>query len=211
MLRTYEWPTAAEEGAWPPSGLWEALRGGGWRPVGPDWIPDPNGSGLRQDRGHDRVYPIYDDEGRPIEGRPDFRWELLQLIELSAELRAALAGRYVESAALRAMTIGTLFGRVASMVLDGPSTTIGAATEMCKGEGHESLRDNLREKLGDRDAAISELDRATQGLKGKSARAARIKPKLDRWVAKYNRDRAPEDHVGTLSVDRISRMLPSRR
>src|SRR5215203_3110986 len=39
MLRTYEWPTAENERAWPPSGFLEMLRHGGWRPVGPDWTP----------------------------------------------------------------------------------------------------------------------------------------------------------------------------
>ena len=75
---------------------------------------------------------------------------------------------------------------------------------MCKEEGHENLRENLREKLGDRDDTILVLDREIQGLKGKSERAVHIKPKLDKWVAMYNKDRAPEDRVGTLSVDRIT-------
>jgi hypothetical protein len=211
MLRTYEWPKSDGTRTWPPSGLKEELRGGGWREVGPDWIPDPNGLGIRQNRYCDRAYPIHDEEGNPVEGRPDFRFELLALIQLSAELKIALSARCLESAILRSMTIGTLFGRIASMVLDGPSTAIGAATALCKSEGHKNLRESQREKLGDRNAEIRRLDDQCLGLAGKSERATHIKPKLDKWVTGYNEDHAPEDRVNTLSIYRISRMLPSRK
>ena len=195
MLRSYAWPETRGEREWPHSGFVDHAGFENWRQVGPDWRPDPARSRLRYDRGSDRVCPQYDDQGRRFEDRPDFRRELLSLIQLVTELRAAVTGGHVESAILRSMTIGTLFGRVASMALYGERIAGAAASDLCKPLGHEMLRDRLRDKLGERNDEIQRLIRTVRRDKGtekKSTRARLIKKGwqtsggrergLDRWV-----------------------------
>ena len=172
MLRSYDWPETSGEREWPHSGFVDHAGFENWRQVGPDWRPDPARSRLRYDRGSDRVCPQYDDQGRRFEDRPDFRHELLSLIQLVTELRAAVTGGHVESAILRSMTIGTLFGRVASMALYGERIAGAAASDLCKPLGHEMLRDRLRDKLGERnDEKFSASFVQSGGTRGPRRRA----------------------------------------
>jgi hypothetical protein len=119
-----------------------------WRPVGPDWTPDLAGWGiLEYDRARDQVRDW-----------PDFRFELLLLVELIAELRAELAANLRESAVLRAMTIGMLFTRLAHLLLDGDAIAAGAAIELARPVSHEVRRENVQEALAPRDGEIARLD-----------------------------------------------------
>jgi hypothetical protein len=160
---------AAEDGAaWPPSGYRETLTGapGSWRPVGPDWSPDLARWGrLEYDRAHDRVH---------ADAWPDFRHELLTLVRLAAELRAALAGRLQEGAALRAMTVGMLFARLAFLLLDGEAIAAGAAVRFARPGAHRSRRDRAGKDWAERLPVIDEIDRGiSPRLKG-DARWERI-------------------------------------
>lgn len=66
----------------------------------------------------------------PSAGRQwvDLRYETTALVELVPELREAMAARRIESALLRAMALGTMFTRLAYLVLDGELIASGAAT-----------------------------------------------------------------------------------
>ena len=132
LLRGYDWPRPESNSAWPASGYREQLSPDQWCPVGPDWSPDVHRGVLKYEVGDDRVCPKHDADGNQIEGDPDFRLELLTMVQLVVELRASVRGGHVESAILRAMTIGTLFGRLASMAFDGPEIASGATSEKSK-------------------------------------------------------------------------------
>jgi len=221
LLGGYEWPEG-DGRHYPPSGFADVFVGGGWRSVGPDWTPEPGRSQLRYDAGADKVCARHDQDGAPVEGQPDIRFELLTLLLLVAETRAALDTNNSCSAVLRALTIGSLIGHVAYMLLDGAAVAATAATDAGRGSGHRSLRENFDEKHDEREREIIRLDSLTR-LKGKSERGEIIKSGwrdagtgewisgLDDWVVRYNDGRDPIDQVATLSADEISRKLPTRR
>ena len=210
LLRAYDWPVAPAPTDWPPSGYIDFLGQGRWQTVGPDWQPDPGRSRLQYDGGSDRVCPKYNTDGHRIEGLPDLRLEALSVIQLLAEARTAIAGRYIESAMLRAMNIGTLYARIAAMLIYGPSIASGAASDLCRADGHKALRESTEERLSERDDEIRRLDNECR-LPSKSARARYIKPRLERWAAAYNEGRNPENQTAVPTVDAISRKLSLRR
>ncbi len=224
LLGGYEWPEG-DGRHYPPSGFADVFVGGGWRPVGPDWTPEAGRSQLRYDAGADKVCTRYDQDSAPIEGQPDIRFELLTLLLLVAETRAALDTSNPCSAVLRALTIGSLIGHVAYMLLDGAAVAATAATDASRESAHRSLRENFDEKLDDRERELARLDSLTSGI-SKRGRAINIKKGwrnvggLDKWVDAYNKARAdnardngdqPSKPVKKLSVDEISRKLPTRR
>ena len=220
ILRGYEWPLAPSPSDWPLSGFVDFHGQRQWRAVGPDWQPDARSSRLQYEVGADRVYPRYDEAGRRVEGVPDLRPDALALIQAIAELRFAAAARHLESALLRALTIGTLHARLAAVLFHGAGMASEAANLGAKPEGHETLRENWTEKLIDRDKYIQECDAQIRFLTSKRSRAARIKSGwltngvrekgLDKWVAAFNEGLPPDQHVQTLTVDKISRMLGAR-
>ena len=226
LLRGYDWPqnvpqaNGQDRPDWPASGYIDRQGFEDWHHVGPDWRPKPGKSRLLYDQASDRVCPRYDKAGAPIEGRPDLRREMLDLLQVIAESRESLANQHIESAMLRAMTIGAMFCRLAMMTLDGAAIARGAANVLLKSRSAEAQRENWTEKLVERDKYIQECDTKLATLKSKSSRATRIKSGwvtngvrekgLDKWVAETNGDLPPDEHVQTLSVDRISRMLAER-
>lgn len=156
-----------------------------------------------------------------MEHVPDFRRELLGLIELVAEARAAIDTGRLYSACLRAMTIGGVFCRICTDLLDGPTTAAGAVNKMLRPRSHDSQRENWGERNAKRDAYIAELDAQLTVIKSKTRRAERIKQGwnfdgkrvvgLDRWVAEHNAQRGVTHPIMTLKPDQIARMLPTRR
>ena len=175
LLGGYDWPAAGDEREWPPSGFVDRRGFGDWHPVDPDWRPDPGKSELRYDRGSDKVCPQYDGHGRRVEGQPDFRRELLTVIQLVAELRAAAAGGHTESAILRAMTIGALFTRVATMVLNGADIASSAGARAGR-DGAKAMRDDrLADSRSACEEALQHFDKCVRtknrNLRSKSGRA----------------------------------------
>ena len=205
MLRSYDWPVASGEREWPPSGFVDQAGFENWRQVGPDWRPDPARSRLRYDRGSDRVCPQYDDQGRRFEDRPDFRHELLSLIQLVTELRAAVTGGHGESAILRAMTIGALFTRVAVMVLSGAEIAASAGARGGRDGAKASREDGIADSRSACAAALRDCDAAVtaknRNLRSRSARAEKIEPHYAAW--------ARENEEKPLSVRQIRRKLPA--
>ena len=174
MLRSYAWSQT--------SGFADRLG----LEVGPNWRPDPGKSDLRYDRGSDKVCPQYDGQDRRVEGRPDFRRELLTLIQLIAELRAAATGGYIESALLRAMTIGALFTRVAIMVANGADIAASAGVRAGR-DGAKAMRDDrLTDSRSACEDAILRFDEAVRAknkcLKSWKARAEKIEPHFAAWA-----------------------------
>ncbi len=70
----------------------------------------------------------------------DLRHEAAALKELAVELREALAAGRIESALIRAMALGTMFTRLAYLLLDGEAIASGAAA----GRGRENARPVIR-------------------------------------------------------------------
>jgi hypothetical protein len=105
---------------------------------------------------------------------PDLRFELLTLVRLVAELRAAVAERHHESALLRAMTVCMLFTRLAFLLLDGEAIASGAASRFARPEAHRSRRANAESEWAERLPVIDAIDRGINPrLKG-AARWERI-------------------------------------
>ena len=227
LLRGYDWPQAREwpdgdeRPSWPASGFVDRQSFGNWHHVDADWRPKPGASWLLYDAGSDKVRPKHDAAGAVMEHAPDFRGELLGLIVLVAEARAAIGEGYLNGACLRAMSLGGVFCRVCATLLDGPATAAGAVIKMLRTRSHESQRENWGERNAKRDAYIAELDAQLTVTKSKAWRAERIKKGwhsdgkrvmgLDRWVAEYNAQRGVTHPIMTLKSDQIARMLPTRR
>ena len=124
-----------------------------------------------------------------------------------------------------AFRVGWLMGRLdgeAAWLAVMAGTRGAAATRKRRPRAHESQRENIAERLGPREAEIRRLDSLILDEKSKTARARRIKngwnrgdddkePGLDRWLAECNRNLAEEYRIATLSEDRISRRLPTRK
>jgi hypothetical protein len=108
------------------------------------------------------------------------------------------------------------------MLFDGVGVAATAATDAARRDGHRSQRENIDERLYEREREIARLDSLTR-LKDKIRRGEMIKSGwrdpgtaerirgLDDWVKKDNEGRDPLDHVCTLSADEISRKLPKRK
>jgi hypothetical protein len=160
LLRGYDWPDAAEGEEWPASGYREDLGRGRWRPVGPDWSPDVNRGRLEHNEGRDRVCLGYTDKGVPRGGPPDLRGEMLHLVLLAAEVRAAVAGGYIESAVLRAMTVGSLFTRIASMLIDAGDMAEGAIIRNTRKPTGPSKKRNAADWWAERLPIIDQIERS---------------------------------------------------
>jgi hypothetical protein len=223
-----EWPNGEGNPKWPASGFAAQHGFGDWRQVGPSWQPEPGKSRLLYDGGADQVCRTTDDEGDSIEGQPDFRGELLFIIEAIAEARAALDDRRTAAAALCALAVGTAYSGLAVKLFHGAPIAGDAAAAKVRPAGHDELRRTWSQKNAERDAYVEELDnrlvhvmdatdRATMIKKGWPIDGGRVKG-LDEWVKAHNAGMKAEDpnldpkhEVRTLSLDRIARRLPSRR
>ena len=114
--------------------------------------------------------------------------------------------------------IGHIGAEIAMARRHGRDARSGRNSKAALPRAHESQREAIQERLAPRKAEILRLDGLRPNLKDKSERARHIKAGwkkvlgLDKWVDAHNsvlEDK--KDRVRTLSEDRISRMLPTRK
>jgi hypothetical protein len=148
-------------------------------------------------------------------GRSHEAWHCLTVT------RAALVSGNINRAVRGAFFLGSLMAEVRMAKRHGRHARSGRNTDAGRTNAHVEQQRNWEERNAERNAYIHELDRQIVYLIDKTDRAEKIKngwpitndrvQGLDDWVVAYNASRSPKDTTKTLSIDQITRMLPSRK
>jgi hypothetical protein len=118
----------------------------------------------------------------------DLRHETDALTVLASELREALAAGRIESALIRAMALGTMFTRLAFLLLDGDVIASGAASNRGRDKTRPKIKVQQEQSRSARDFELLELLKADRDDKtlGKQrsnlATAKRLAPLYNEWA-----------------------------
>ena len=118
----------------------------------------------------------------------DLRHETHALTDLVSELREATAAGRIESALIRAMALGTMFARMAYLVLDGELIASAAASQRALPKTRPQIAAAQDERRSVKDIELSELLKEDREAKHPSAQrsdsavARRMAPKFAAWA-----------------------------